>query len=219
MFIRCEWVPPLGAETSRRLSDVSDVINNDVMIRLAGRAWYRLASSKSSALAKPVESRSLGSPKSWRNTSLAEGTSMHRLSLWNGYEGPMGWNFSSTILEPSEASDVVVLSGSSVGSVRAAGVLWKDILCLGKTLAEKFNGVAIVSSTELMEHAVARELAWADHAAYAVFWGIDNRGVSPSFTRVIASSRTMPGHEVACRDWDEVAKPDDARLHRVARLV
>lgn len=216
LILNCQWYPDPQASVERRVQQAAELLARDEAVALMGNGWYRLGRSKAQALTKPVATSELANPGSWKQSAFGPGEVDHVLSVWNGHDDPRGVSLRVELHTPASQVDTLAFDGPQLETATAR---WSEALALARALATDLEGLAIVSSHELIAWAEGQQLERADLAAYAAFWGTGAASRSPDDTLIPRAPGAGPQERVWATTAAQVTSPNRGEVDALIRLL
>lgn len=222
IFIRCQWLAPLGQSICTRIAETGQILSRVGLVAIVGPRWFLKGSSRTEALKNEVALGDLGSnPKLLERLPLGDDEVDFTLHVWNGRATEEGATFGLTLHEPPSHPDGMVI-GVEMEFLRSVAS-WDDVLGTARSLSREFGGCAIVSSHELLREAKRRRFPHNEndfpYAAYAVFWGVDRSGHNPLHRWLTARGRAVPFEAIACNSWEEAFALPERPLRALAEHI
>jgi hypothetical protein len=208
-------MPASQASLASRFAELANVGLSNKLQKMVGPRWFKLGRSRRDALKHEVRFSELQT--NIRRVPLIDGEAYWTLDVWNARAEEEGANVHFRLYDPPAQLDVFFVSFERAALEDITP--WNEVLSSARQLSEQLGGHVIVRSDELLNYAAEREIPYAEHAAYAAFWGEDRSGRNPLY-RWLASSGTKPPLEiVACDSWKEVETPDEVRLRAISEKL
>jgi hypothetical protein len=202
MFIRCQWRPAPSLTLPMRQSDVIDALCVPSVQRVIGSSWFGLAYSKASAMAQAVNLNELRLGKKWRKSPLSSTELMYRLNLWNGDDSQGAASVSVTLHVPSIEKDTLIIDLPTNDQMKSVGIIWDDVLEIGRDLSMLLGAFVIISSDEI-ELANETNSNPPNVLAFASFTGINQSSKEKYQPHLSSNTNQLLTEVIICNEWPD----------------